>query len=111
MFILLFSFAFVTWIACSAFLGKLPSLYFYTYCALSFITFIAYAIDKSAARRKLTRTPEKTLHLLALLGGWPGAVIAQKLLRHKSRKQSFQVVFWLSIIFNFFALALLLSFA
>ncbi|MGL6122255.1 MAG: DUF1294 domain-containing protein, partial [Shewanella sp.] len=54
------------------------------YLTLSLLTFIAYAIDKSAAKRNKWRTKESTLHLLALMGGWPGALFAQNLLRHKS---------------------------
>ncbi len=57
-------------------------------------TFFAYALDKSAAQRRTWRTPEQTLHLLALLGGWPAAWWAQHWLRHKSRKQSFRATYW-----------------
>ena len=70
------------------------------YAAMSTITFIAYAIDKSAAARGNWRTPEKTLHLLALAGGWPGALCAQRLLRHKSSKTAFRAVFWATVFTN-----------
>ena len=70
------------------------------YCIISVITFGIYAIDKYAAKRNTRRTPEKTLHLLALLGGWPGALLAQQLLRHKTIKQEFRVVFWGTVIAN-----------
>ncbi len=72
-------------------------------------TLIAYRLDKMAAKLSHRRTPEKTLHLLALIGGWPGAIIGQKLFRHKSKKLSFQVIFWASIILNCATLAWLLS--
>lgn len=65
------------------------------YAAFSAITFAAYFIDKRAARLNRRRTPEATLHSLELLGGWPGALIAQRLLRHKTAKVRYQVVFWL----------------
>lgn len=55
------------------------------------IAFVAYWLDKKAAEASRRRIPENTLHLMALLGGWPGAVIAQQLLRHKSSKGSFRV--------------------
>lgn len=110
MLLLLLSFTFLIAITFSVFIGKLSVLYIYGYFILSCITFIAYAIDKSAARRKVRRTPEHTLHVLALLGGWPGALIAQATLRHKSKKHAFQVIFWLSIFFNLLWLTCLLSF-
>ena len=50
--------------------------------------------DKRSARRGQWRTPENTLHAVELLGGWPGALLAQRLLRHKTRKVSYQAVFW-----------------
>lgn len=70
------------------------------YLTLSLLTFIAYAIDKSAAKGGRWRTKESTLHLLALMGGWPGALFAQNLLRHKSVKASFRNVFWLTVVAN-----------
>ena len=70
-------------------------------CAVvSFITFLVYAIDKNAARKRGWRVPEKLLHLLALLGGWPGALASQRLLRHKCSKRPFLVVFWLTVALN-----------
>ncbi|KPZ15695.1 putative family protein [Pseudomonas syringae pv. viburni] len=44
------------------------------------------------------RTPENVLHTVELLGGWPGALLAQQVFRHKTRKVSFQVVFWLIVL-------------
>ncbi|PKM44656.1 MAG: DUF1294 domain-containing protein [Gammaproteobacteria bacterium HGW-Gammaproteobacteria-1] len=70
------------------------------YALISLLTLIVYAVDKSAARKGGRRVRERTLHLLALAGGWPGALIAQRLLRHKSRKQPFRAVFWLTVVLN-----------
>lgn len=70
------------------------------YLVVSSITFGAYALDKLAAKRGAWRTSESTLHLLALAGGWPGALIAQSRLRHKSRKQPFRLVFWATVVVN-----------
>jgi uncharacterized membrane protein YsdA (DUF1294 family) len=64
------------------------------YAVMSAATFVAYAVDKSAARRTRRRVSEKTLHLLALLGGWPGALLAMPVFRHKRRKTPFVAVLW-----------------
>lgn len=70
------------------------------YVGVSLLTFLAYVLDKGAAVAKQWRTPENTLHLLSLAGGWPGALIAQQILRHKTSKASFVVVFWMTIALN-----------
>lgn len=67
------------------------------YGLMSLITFAVYGLDKRAARLGQSRTPEATLHVLELLGGWPGALLAQRLLRHKNVKVGYQVVFWLIV--------------
>ena len=73
--------------------GRLPLEAALVPLALSAITFVAYALDKHAAQTGRWRTPESTLHLLELAGGWPGAWIAQQVLRHKSSKRAYRVVF------------------
>jgi len=70
------------------------------YFMVSIVTFFAYAFDKTAAVRGSWRTSEGTLHALGLLCGWPGALLAQKGLRHKSAKQSFIVAFWITVLLN-----------
>jgi uncharacterized membrane protein YsdA (DUF1294 family)/cold shock CspA family protein len=97
--------AFLVFIAASVFAGKLPIAVVGIYLASSFVAFVAHALDKSAARYDRWRTKESTLHFFALAGGWPGALAAQRLLRHKSSKQSFQFVFWVTVILNCCALA------
>lgn len=77
------------------------------YLALSAATFIAYAADKSAAARGAWRTPESTLHALGAAGGWPGALVAQQFLRHKTTKQSFREVFWATVLLNVLGLVVL----
>jgi uncharacterized membrane protein YsdA (DUF1294 family)/cold shock CspA family protein len=81
-------------------LGQLPQAILVLYTITSIITFLFYAIDKSAAQNGRWRTKESTLHLLGLFGGWPGALFAQKTLRHKSKKQAFQTFFWITVITN-----------
>jgi uncharacterized membrane protein YsdA (DUF1294 family) len=70
------------------------------YLIISAVTFIVYALDKSAAEQHRWRIQENTLHLLSLLGGWPGALAAQRILRHKSQKVTFQIVYWATVGFN-----------
>ena len=70
------------------------------YAVLGTACFAAYALDKRAARAGLRRTPERTLLLLGLVGGWPGGLLAQRLVRHKSRKTAFLVKFWLTVVVN-----------
>ncbi len=89
--------------------GRLPVIVLWLYLAMSVLTFAVYAYDKSAARRNAQRTPENTLHMLALLGGWPGAIFAQHRLRHKTIKRSFRVVFWITLLVNVSAFAYVLS--
>jgi uncharacterized membrane protein YsdA (DUF1294 family) len=101
--------AFLVLVAGSVFVGRLPIEVAWFYLAASLTAFLAYALDKSAAKHGQWRTKENTLHLIGLAGGWPGAFAAQRLLRHKSRKQSFQIVFWVTAILNCCALAWLFS--
>ena len=89
--------------------GYLPFKLVLVYVVASLITFVAYWLDKNAAQAGNWRTPENTLHLFALAGGWPGALAAQRVLRHKSIKQEFQAVFWMTVLLNCGAVAYLLS--
>lgn len=91
---------FLTSLAVTYFFGCLPQKLVFTYLIVSIITFVAYALDKSKAKRGAWRTPESTLHLFALFGGWPGAALAQQMLRHKSAKTKFRIVFWLTVVVN-----------
>ena len=70
---------------------------------LSALTWAAYGLDKRAAQQDQRRTPEATLQLLGLLGGWPGGLIAQGQFRHKTAKFSFQAQFWVCVVVNVLA--------
>ena len=64
---------------------------------ISALTFLVYAYDKRQAQAEGWRLPENPLHL-ELLGGWPGAFLAQRWLRHKCVKVGYQIVFWLIVL-------------
>ncbi|MBL9208599.1 MAG: DUF1294 domain-containing protein [Opitutaceae bacterium] len=68
--------------------------------ALNLGVFILYAVDKRRAARGAFRIPEWVLHLGELLGGWPAAYLAQRLLRHKSSKFTYLLVFWLIVLLH-----------
>jgi uncharacterized membrane protein YsdA (DUF1294 family)/cold shock CspA family protein len=84
--------------------GHLPWIAPVVYLLASVVTVVAYAFDKSAAMTGRWRTKESTLHLLALVGGWPGAWISQLLFRHKTVKSAFIAGFVLSVLLNLAAL-------
>lgn len=107
--LLLFAIIFLICMAIAVFAGELPLWVLGVYLLASICTLIAYKLDKMAAKYSHRRTPEKMLHLWAFIGGWPGAILGQKLFRHKSKKLSFQVTFWATITLNCAALAWLLS--
>lgn len=90
-------------------IGYIPINLVLVYLGGSTLTFILYANDKSKAKKGGWRTSESTLHLFSLAGGWPGAAIAQQILRHKSQKKEFRFVFWLTVIANVGALVWLMS--
>jgi uncharacterized membrane protein YsdA (DUF1294 family) len=84
--------------------GSLPWMVPAWYFGASVVLFLVYGWDKTAAEGGHWRTPEQTLQLLALIGGWPGGWIGQQAFRHKSRKVSFQAAFWLAVLLNVAAL-------
>jgi len=97
---LLVSVLFLALMALLVVLGLAPALLLVAYVLLSAVLFLMYSADKEAAQRGDRRTPEKSLHILALAGGWPGALVAQRVYRHKTSKQPFQLIFWCTVIGN-----------
>ncbi|MCA1931322.1 DUF1294 domain-containing protein [Rheinheimera sp.] len=67
---------------------------------INLVTLFGYWRDKKAAEQQAWRTQESTLLLLGLAGGWPAAFVAQHWFRHKNRKVSFQLLFWLTVLIN-----------
>ena len=70
------------------------------YAVMSSLTYVVYGFDKRAAQKGRSRISEKTLHLLSLFCGWPGALLAQHRLRHKTIKQPFKAILWIMILVN-----------
>jgi uncharacterized membrane protein YsdA (DUF1294 family)/cold shock CspA family protein len=95
---------FLAFVVGAVFVGKLPLAVLGVYFGASLLAFVAYAFDKSAAAKARWRTQESTLHLFGIAGGWPGALLAQKVFHHKSRKREFQTVFWVTVFVNCAAL-------
>ena len=96
---------FLTGVVAATALGHCPTWIAAIYLGLSALTFLVYWHDKSAAQHGRRRTPESTLQVMAMLGGWPGALLAQGMLRHKNRKASFQMTFWGAVVLNLVTLA------
>lgn len=86
-------------------LDQLPVILLAGYGLLSAVAVLTYRADKSAAQQGRWRTPESTLHAIDLVGGWPGALVARRVFRHKTTKQPFRTVFWVTVIVNCVALA------
>ena len=84
---------------------RCPSLLLAAYGLFSGVAFLMYGADKSAAEQGRWRTSESTLHTIALVGGWPGALVARRVFRHKTTKQPFRTIFWFTVIANCVALA------
>ena len=86
-------------------LDELPVTLLAAYGLFSGVAFLMYGADKSAAEQGRWRTSESTLHTIALVGGWPGALVARRVFRHKTTKQPFRTIFWFTVIANCAALA------
>ena len=92
--------AFASLYAVAAVLRGVPAWADLLYAGASALCFAFYAIDKSAARAGRERISESMLLSLGFVGGWPGAIVAQQLFRHKTAKRSFRIRFWLSVAAN-----------
>ena len=97
---LLLAACFMFFVMLSAVFSLIPVKLLVIYLLISLITLLVYWMDKTAAKADRRRVSEKNLHLLALAGGWPGAALAQQLLRHKTTKQSFRSMFWVTVTVN-----------
>ena len=91
---------FIFYLLATVIAGHVQPIVLWIYVAVSIISFVAYYLDKNAAEHGGWRIQENTLHILALLGGWPGAYAAQRIIRHKTIKEPFRQVFVVSVILN-----------
>lgn len=106
---LIFAAGFLAFVVGTVAAGRLPFVVLIAYVAASCVAYFSYVFDKAASVKGQWRMPESTLHLFSLIGGWPGAMLAQRTLRHKTQKQSFQVAYWATVVLNCAALGWLLS--
>jgi uncharacterized membrane protein YsdA (DUF1294 family) len=84
----------------SMWLGGISLVPLAAYGIVSVLAFLLYWSDKRKARLDTWRTPENVLHAVELAGGWPGALLAQQVFRHKTRKLSFQLLFWMIVLLH-----------
>ncbi len=96
--------AFITLLGLATITVELPVWIIGWYLATSLVTLTLYIEDKRRARRGMRRIPEKTPHRWELLGGWSGALIAQEMVRHKVKKDSYMFVFWLIVVLHLLGL-------
>lgn len=86
-------------------LDELPVTLLAAYGLFSGVAVLMYGADKAAAEQGTWRTTESTLHTAALMGGWPGALVARRVFQHKTTKRPFRTIFWFAVIANCVALA------
>jgi uncharacterized membrane protein YsdA (DUF1294 family)/cold shock CspA family protein len=106
---LTFAVLFAVFVVGTVAIGRTPFVVLLAYLLASCAAYLAYFLDKAAALKDRWRTPESTLHLLSLAGGWPGALLAQRAFRHKTQKHPFQVAYWVTVALNCVAFGWLLS--
>ena len=97
---LILSMFFMSFVGLVVLIAEVSKYIFVYYFVLSLLTYYMYAEDKHAAKGGIQRIPENRLHFFSLIGGWLGALIAQRTFRHKTKKQSFLIIYWLTVILN-----------
>lgn len=89
--------------------GLLPSLSLLIISLMNVLSYWLYVQDKQAAQQGERRVAENNLHILAFLGGWPAAHLAQQRLRHKTQKQPFRNIYFAMIGLNIALIVLFIS--
>lgn len=77
--------------------------------ASNVVSFGLIYLDKQLAKQGRRRISEKNLLLAAALGGWPASFLAQQLFRHKTKKGSFKVAFWITAAISVLLFVALIS--
>lgn len=85
--------------------GRLSYLVLGLYLIQNLLTYALYVDDKNAAINQQQRIPEYNLHVMSLIGGWPAAALAQQQHRHKTQKQPFKTIYWLTALIHSLAFA------
>ena len=80
--------------------GTVVAVYLVLVAVASLVTFVAFGWDKRRVAAGGRRVPERTLLVLTLAGGWPGAILARRQFRHKTRKGSFVIAFWVVVVLH-----------
>ena len=78
----------------------IAATYLIVVAVMSLACFVAYGLDKRRAVNGSRRVSERTLHLMAFFGGWPGALIGQRHFRHKTQKVPFRIIFWMTVVLH-----------
>ena len=105
----IFAITYILFLALFTFAGLLSGMVLLFISIMNVMTYWFYAQDKEAAQNGNRRVPENTLHVLAFLGGWPSAWLAQQRLRHKTQKQPFRKVYFCTILLNILLILWLIS--
>jgi len=107
---LLFRLSFLAAVIMALLYGQLIYVLPLLYIEASLFTYWLYKADKEAAiARHGNRLAEESLQLFSLIGGWPGAYVAQLQLAHKRSKTSFRREFGFVIAGNALLVIWLLS--
>ena len=105
----IFAIIYILFLALFTFIGLLSGMVLLFISIMNVMTYWFYAQDKEAAQNGNRRVPENTLHVLAFLGGWPSAWLAQQRLRHKTQKQPFRKIYFCTILLNILLILWLIS--
>lgn len=105
----IFAITYILFLALFTFTGLLSGMVLLFISIMNVMTYWFYAQDKEAAQNGNRRVPENTLHVLAFLGGWPSAWLAQQRLRHKTQKQPFRKIYFCTILLNILLILWLIS--